>query len=51
MSLIGGVLTWSARRRGATVVETSALGLQLSDGTMLGRGGTVVTTAPRWPPT
>ena len=48
MSLTGGVLAWSARRRGATVVETSALGLQLSDGTMLGRSGTVVTNYQHW---
>ena len=48
MSLTGGVLTWSAKRRGATVVDTSALGLRLSDGTMLGRGGTVVTNYQHW---
>ncbi|MFF4505776.1 glycoside hydrolase family 97 catalytic domain-containing protein [Streptomyces sp. NPDC001401] len=48
MSLTGGALTWSARRRGATVVETSALGLQLGDGTMLGRSGTVVTNYQHW---
>ncbi|NUP45613.1 MAG: glycoside hydrolase family 97 [Streptomyces sp.] len=48
MSLTGGALTWSARRRGATVVDTSALGLRLSDGTTLGRSGTVVTNYQHW---
>ncbi|MCD9875920.1 glycoside hydrolase family 97 protein [Streptomyces guryensis] len=48
MSLTGGVLSWSARRGGATVVDSSALGLRLSDGTMLGRSGTVVTSYQHW---
>jgi len=48
MSLTGGVLSWSARRGGAAVVDASALGLKLSDGTMLGRGGTVVTNYQHW---
>ncbi|MER6080738.1 glycoside hydrolase family 97 catalytic domain-containing protein [Streptomyces sp. NPDC001833] len=48
MSLTGGVLTWSARHRGVTVVDTSALGLELDDGTMLGRSGTVVTNYQHW---
>ncbi|MFF7266368.1 glycoside hydrolase family 97 catalytic domain-containing protein [Streptomyces sp. NPDC008159] len=48
MSLTGGVLSWSAKRRGATVVNGSALGLKLSDGTMLGRGGTVITNYQHW---
>ncbi|MGW2518575.1 glycoside hydrolase family 97 catalytic domain-containing protein [Streptomyces sp. NPDC001617] len=48
MSLTGGVLTWSAKRRGATVVDTSALGLELGDGTMLGRSGTVITNYQHW---
>src|SRR5689334_8981366 len=37
MSLTGGALSWSAERGGAVVVDASALGLKLSDGTMLGR--------------
>ncbi|MGW2724393.1 glycoside hydrolase family 97 catalytic domain-containing protein [Streptomyces sp. NPDC001492] len=48
MSLTGGALSWSAKRRGAAVVGTSALGLKLSDGTMLGRGSTVVTNYQHW---
>ncbi|MDQ0688645.1 alpha-glucosidase [Streptomyces achromogenes] len=48
MSLTGGTLSWSAKRRGASVVNTSALGLKLSDGTMLGRSGTVVTNYQHW---
>ncbi|WP_037684434.1 glycoside hydrolase family 97 protein [Streptomyces griseus] len=48
MSLTGGALSWSAKRRGAAVVGTSALGLKLSDGTMLGRGGTVITNYQHW---
>ncbi|WP_258193921.1 glycoside hydrolase family 97 protein [Streptomyces sp. MA5143a] len=48
MSLTGGVLSWSAKRGGATVVNGSALGLKLSDGTMLGRGGTVITNYQHW---
>ncbi|WP_316773413.1 glycoside hydrolase family 97 protein [Streptomyces sasae] len=48
MSLTGGVLTWSAKRRGATVIDTSALGLELDDGTTLGRSGTVITNYQHW---
>jgi len=48
MSLTGGALSWSAKRRGAAVVGTSALGLKLGDGTMLGRGGTVITNYQHW---
>ncbi|MFI7407788.1 glycoside hydrolase family 97 catalytic domain-containing protein [Streptomyces sp. NPDC049627] len=48
MSLTGGALSWAAERRGATVVDTSVLGLRLSDGTMLGRSGTVVTKYQHW---
>ncbi len=36
MSLTGGSLQWSARRKGAAVVAGSAMGLRLSDGTTLG---------------
>ncbi|MDX5567394.1 glycoside hydrolase family 97 catalytic domain-containing protein [Streptomyces sp. ID05-04B] len=48
MSLTGGALSWAAARRGATVVDASALGLRLGDGTMLGRSGTVVTRYQHW---
>ncbi|MER6564265.1 glycoside hydrolase family 97 N-terminal domain-containing protein, partial [Streptomyces sp. NPDC001027] len=48
MSLTGGALSWSAKRRGASVVNASALGLKLTDGTMLGRSGTVVTNYQHW---
>jgi alpha-glucosidase len=36
LSVIGGALKWSAKRNGATVIGTSALGLALSNGTTLG---------------
>ncbi|WP_298565038.1 glycoside hydrolase family 97 protein [Streptomyces luteogriseus] len=36
LSLAGGALRWSARRGGRTVIGTSALGLRLGDGTVLG---------------
>jgi alpha-glucosidase len=43
LSLARGVLRWSARRKGRTVVGTSELGLKLADGTLLGAAGTVLT--------
>ncbi|MEU0383729.1 glycoside hydrolase family 97 protein [Streptomyces chartreusis] len=36
LSLVDGALRWSARRNGRTVIDTSALGLRLGDGTVLG---------------
>ena len=39
MSLVDGALRWSVQRHGRTVVDTSALGLELSDGTVLGSDG------------
>ncbi|GGX14458.1 alpha-glucosidase [Streptomyces lomondensis] len=36
LSLVGGALRWSARRGGRTVIDDSALGLRLGDGTVLG---------------
>lgn len=48
MSLVGGVLQWSARRNGTAVVGPSVLGLQLSGGTTLGRGNTTVTRYQHW---
>ncbi|MCX4878235.1 glycoside hydrolase family 97 protein [Streptomyces sp. NBC_00847] len=48
MSLTSGALSWSAERRGVTVVDTSALGLKLSDGTVLGAAGTVITNYQHW---
>lgn len=48
MSLTSGALSWSAKRRGVTVVGTSALGLKLSDGTVLGAAGTVITNYQHW---
>ncbi|WP_405625421.1 glycoside hydrolase family 97 catalytic domain-containing protein [Streptomyces sp. NBC_01396] len=48
MSLTSGALSWSAKRKGATVVDTSALGLKLSDGTVLGAAGTVITNYQHW---
>ncbi|MFE8949406.1 glycoside hydrolase family 97 catalytic domain-containing protein [Streptomyces sp. NPDC007856] len=47
MSLTGGSLQWSARRKGATVVAGSAMGLRLSDGTTLGTGA-VLTNYQHW---
>ncbi|MFF3328652.1 glycoside hydrolase family 97 catalytic domain-containing protein [Streptomyces sp. NPDC002888] len=41
MSVANGTLQWSARRDGRTVIETSALGLRLGDGTVLGSDVTV----------
>ncbi|MCX5291932.1 glycoside hydrolase family 97 protein [Streptomyces sp. NBC_00183] len=48
MSLTSGALSWSAKRKGATVVDTSTLGLKLSDGTVLGAAGTVITNYQHW---
>ncbi|MFF9777543.1 glycoside hydrolase family 97 catalytic domain-containing protein [Streptomyces sp. NPDC013978] len=48
VSLVGGALTWSVKRAGATVVDTSALGLALSDGTTLGTANTVMTNYQHW---
>ncbi|GAA3788131.1 glycoside hydrolase family 97 catalytic domain-containing protein [Streptomyces phyllanthi] len=48
MSLTGGVLQWSAKRNGTTVVAPSVLGLQLSNGTTLGRSSTTVTNYQHW---
>src|SRR4051794_15333055 len=42
LALVGGALRWSARRRGAKVVDVSGLGLKLADGTVLGAAGTVL---------
>ncbi|MDN0200509.1 glycoside hydrolase family 97 protein [Streptomyces sp. S.PNR 29] len=36
VSLVNGALQWSAERDGRTVIGTSALGLRLGDGTVLG---------------
>ncbi|KOU57041.1 glycoside hydrolase family 97 [Streptomyces sp. MMG1533] len=36
MSVVNGALQWSAERNGKTVIDASALGLRLSDGTVLG---------------
>ncbi|MER6069629.1 glycoside hydrolase family 97 N-terminal domain-containing protein [Streptomyces sp. NPDC001817] len=47
MSLTGGSLQWSARRKGATVVAGSAMGLRLSDGTTLGTDA-VLTNYQHW---
>lgn len=38
MSVVDGALRWSATREGRTVIDTSALGIRLSDGTSLGSG-------------
>lgn len=45
LSLVDGTLHWSAERHGRTVVGVSALGLRLSDGTVL--GGDVTVTESR----
>jgi alpha-glucosidase len=42
LSLLDGALRWSARRNGRTVIDTSALGLRLGDGTVLGADVRVV---------
>jgi alpha-glucosidase len=36
MSVVEGSLQWSVTRAGRTVIDTSALGIELSDGTILG---------------
>ncbi|MFJ8357802.1 glycoside hydrolase family 97 catalytic domain-containing protein [Streptomyces sp. NPDC093984] len=41
MSVVDGALRWSAQHDGKTVIDTSALGLRLSDGTVLGSQVTV----------
>ncbi|MFD3503560.1 glycoside hydrolase family 97 catalytic domain-containing protein [Streptomyces sp. NPDC058676] len=41
MSVVNGALRWSAKRNGRTVIDTSALGLRLGDGTVLGSDVTV----------
>ncbi|GKQ38932.1 glycoside hydrolase family 97 protein [Streptomyces sp. A012304] len=41
LSLVAGALRWSAARRGRTVIDSSELGLRLSDGTVLGTDVTV----------
>ncbi|MDX3453859.1 glycoside hydrolase family 97 N-terminal domain-containing protein [Streptomyces sp. ME02-8801-2C] len=48
MSLVGGVLQWSVKRGGATVLNSSALGLVLSNGTALGTGNVSVTNYQHW---
>jgi alpha-glucosidase len=48
MSLVGGVLQWSVKRGAATVLNPSALGLVLSNGTRLGTGDVSVTTYQHW---
>ncbi|MDG9712274.1 glycoside hydrolase family 97 protein [Streptomyces sp. DH10] len=46
LSLVDGTLRWSARRDARTVIGTSALGLRLGDGTVL--GGDVRVTRQRY---
>ncbi|GAP50159.1 glycoside hydrolase family 97 protein [Streptomyces azureus] len=46
LSLVDGALRWSARRDARTVIGTSALGLRLGDGTVL--GGDVKVIAERY---
>ncbi|MFF4347369.1 glycoside hydrolase family 97 catalytic domain-containing protein [Streptomyces sp. NPDC001530] len=41
MSVVDGALQWSVARGGKTVIDASALGLRLSDGTVLGSDVTV----------
>ena len=48
MSLVGGVLQWSVKRGGTTVLDPSALGLVLSDGTELGTHNVSVTNYQHW---
>ncbi|MFE0330751.1 glycoside hydrolase family 97 catalytic domain-containing protein [Streptomyces sp. NPDC058960] len=47
MSVVDGALQWSAQHNGRTVIDTSALGLRLSDGTALG-GNVTVTQNQHW---
>ncbi|MET9523053.1 glycoside hydrolase family 97 protein [Streptomyces coeruleorubidus] len=42
LSLVDGTLRWSARRDARTVIGTSALGLRLGDGTVLGEDVRVI---------
>ncbi|MEU0167492.1 glycoside hydrolase family 97 catalytic domain-containing protein, partial [Streptomyces iakyrus] len=42
LSVADGILRWSVRRGGRTVVAASALGLRLDDGTVLGRDVRVI---------
>ncbi|MFF0013804.1 glycoside hydrolase family 97 catalytic domain-containing protein [Streptomyces sp. NPDC005374] len=46
VSVVDGALRWSVQHKGRTVVDTSALGLALSDGTVLGSGVTVRRSRP-----
>ncbi|MFK0111958.1 glycoside hydrolase family 97 N-terminal domain-containing protein [Streptomyces sp. NPDC091217] len=48
MSLTGGVLSWSVKRGGETVLNDSVLGLTLSNGTSLGTGNVSVTNYQHW---
>ncbi|KMS73072.1 glycoside hydrolase family 97 [Streptomyces viridochromogenes] len=41
LSVVDGALRWHAERDGRTVIDTSALGIRLSDGTVLGSDVTV----------
>ncbi|WP_257003983.1 glycoside hydrolase family 97 protein [Streptomyces sp. SA15] len=55
MSVVDGALRWSATRNGKTVIDTSALGLRLADGTVLGSDVTLLrddfrTTRTTWSP-
>ncbi len=55
LSVVDGALRWSATRGGRTVIDTSALGLVLSDGTVLGSDVTVIrsrrrTVHSKWSP-
>ncbi|MBC9727409.1 glycoside hydrolase family 97 protein [Streptomyces sp. TRM68367] len=47
MAVVNGALQWSATRGGKTVVDASALGLRLDDGTVLGSSVTVTRTRYR----
>ncbi|GCB47496.1 glycoside hydrolase family 97 protein [Streptomyces sp. NL15-2K] len=55
VSVVDGALRWSATRNGRTVIDTSALGLRLADGTVLGSDVTLLrddyrTTRTTWSP-
>jgi alpha-glucosidase len=41
LATVGGALRWSAARNGTPVIESGALGLKLSDGTVLGSNVTI----------
>ncbi|MET9759347.1 glycoside hydrolase family 97 catalytic domain-containing protein [Streptomyces sp. NPDC006372] len=47
LALVDGELRWSARRGGRTVIGTSALGIRLGDGTVLGNDAQVVRSRHR----